>query len=173
MSEKLKIPEKIMIKNINIKSFKTLMIIVFIYPILPLGLFATVLLFYGFGSLVTSGFQHTTFSQVVVQFLLFSGGASGLLGGIMILINRINLTSLLLFLHGAVSYTFVAVLILSFGTNWNSPWLLHSFYIAISLAVVAFQLYLLVRKVYVDYQTNKFVDVMLPEAVIKTSSEKL
>jgi len=172
MLEKLKMPEKLMIKKINIKSFKTLMIVVFIYPILPLGLFATVLLFYGFGSLVTSGFQHTTLSQVVVQFLLFSGGASGLIGGIMVLSNRINPTSLLLFLHGAVSYGFIASLIMIFGTNWKSLWLLHSFYIAITLVIVAYQLYLIVRKVYLDYQTSKVVEIMLPEAVIKTATEK-
>ncbi len=159
----MKLPENLQIKNINLMSFKTLMVVVFIYPILPLALFSTVFLFYGFGSLVVSGLQHTTVNQLVLQFLLFSGGASGLIGGLMVLTNRINPTSLLLFLHGAISYTFIAVTILFIGTNWKSLWVLHSFYIFITLVVVAYQLYLIVKQVFVDYQAAKVVNTMVAE----------
>lgn len=169
----MKVPEKLQLKTINITSFKTLMVVVLIYPILPLGLFSSFFLFYGFGSLLMNGFQHTTFSQIALQFLLFAGGASGLIGGIMVLTNRINVTSFLLFLHGAISYSFVAGIFLDFGTNWKSLWVLHSFYIAITLVVVGFQLCLIVKKVFADYQAAKVVNAKMTEAVSKTGTVTL
>ena len=151
---------KISISDINFKSFKTLMVLVFIYPILPLGLLAVFMLIYGGGSLLNTGLKHSSVSQVIYQLLLFSGGASGLIGGVMVLMNRINPTSLLLFLHGAISYTFIAVTILYIGTNWKSLWVLHSFYIVVPLMVVAYQLYLIVKKVFADYQAAKVTNVI-------------
>ena len=148
---------KLSISDINLTSFKTLMVVVFVYPILPLGLLAIFMIIFGGGSLLTSGLKYSSIYQVIYQFLLFSGGASGLIGGIMVLTNRINLTSLLLFLHGAISYGFIAVSILLFGTNWKSLWVLHSVYIVITLGAVAYQLYLIVKKVSTDSKAAKVV----------------
>ncbi len=151
---------KLSIPDINFKSFKTLMVVVFIYPILPLGLLAIFMMIYGSSLLLNTGLKHSSVSQVIYQFLLFSGGVSGLIGGLMVLTNRINPTSLLLYLHGAISYSFVAVTILYMGTNWKSLWGLHSFYIFITLLVVAYQLFLIVKKVLADYQSVKVTKVM-------------
>jgi len=155
----MKLPENVQIKNINFMSFKTLMVVVFIYPILPLALFSTVFLFYGFGSLVSSGFQYTTVDNLVLQFLLFSSGASGLIGGIMVLLNRITPTSMALFLHAAISYSFVAVTFMFISKSLDPIWLLHSAY----LVVIAVQLYLIVKKVSADYQAAKVVKTTVAE----------
>ena len=160
----MKLPENLQIKNINFMSFKTLMVVVFIYPILPLALFSTVLLFYGFGSLVSIGLQHSSVNQLVLQFLLFSGGTSGLFGGIMVLFNRVNATSLVLFLHGAISYSFVAVTFISYTKVSDVMWLLHSTYLVFTLVVIVVQLYLIVKKVVADYQAAKVANTTLSKA---------
>ena len=147
------------VKSFRNNNIKTLMVIVYLYPILPLGLLATSTLFWGFGSHLSNGLQHSSLSQVIYQFLLFSGGVSGLIGGLMVLLNRITPTSLLLFLHGSISYAFVVVIFNSLSVRGGGAFLLlHGFYILMTIVVVAIQLYVIVKKVISDHHATKEID---------------
>lgn len=161
----MKLSDKIQIENINLMSFKTFMVVVFIYPILPLALFSTVFLFYGFGSYISNGLQHSSVNQLVLQFLLFSGGTSGLIGGIMVLLNRINPTSLLLFLHGAISYSFVAVTFIYSSRSGDPIWLLHSVYVVFTLVVITVQFFLILKKAIADHRAAKVVNTIVADVI--------
>ena len=175
----MKLPVQLKRQYLKLKPFKTLVIIVFIYPILPLGLLATLVTFGSAVELLIKGFQSVSWERDLLKYLLVSGGLSGLIAGAMVLTNRVNSSSLLLFLHGAISYTFIAVnflfisnppwyesIILQRAYNFTLPnilWILHKSYIALTLVVVTYLLYLIVKKVIADYQTVKKVDTTVFE----------
>lgn len=129
--------------------FKTLMIAVFIFPILPLSFLAVLVLIGGAVDMISNGLRYSSVSQVLLQLLWFGGGVSGFAGGLMVIFNRINVLSTLLFLHGAISYSSFVVLIAGLG-SWKSALSFYSLFLLFTVVVVAIQFVLIVKKLIAD-----------------------
>jgi heme A synthase len=145
---------KKILRLIKARPFKTLTIIVFIYPILPLALLASYISIVGGFSLFYQGF-HVNSYKFALQFIWILGGTAGLVGGVMVIFNRKTWLSLVLFVYGSISYTIVALIIIR-GVRYESIFgVQHSIYIVLTLIVIALQIIQLARHLLNQYKFKK------------------
>ncbi len=145
----------------NRLSLVTKLIIVFpILPLIVLSIWALALLFLGivgtFNSL--SEFNLIRFLWAVAIVLWIFGGFSGLLGGSFALQKKYTKTTLVLFIHGAVSYAIVAVTyIVAILSKFSFPSFLLALYLMLTLVVITIHLVKLYENVTARKATEKEV----------------
>jgi len=141
---------KKLIEKIKANPFKAQLLVVLIYPILPLALYASwviLLLLSKFGGAVTS-FQSLFIA--LLGLVWFIGGPLGLIGGFLILLNKYSRKSVFFFVYGSISYLIIAGaiafqggLLLIVGANY---WMgLHTLYLLFTFWVIGKQLFLIYR----------------------------
>lgn len=151
--------------KINIKlNQKILLLVFYIYPILPLGLLAAWVLIIG-GSSYISRPENLNGEGVIYigLFLLwFLGGVVGLYAGLKTLISQNSKTVFWLFLYASLSYLVIAVTYVYEGFGYSLSRLftggrvvnsdifnlIHTIYILVSLLIIGRQLAVIYRDAY-------------------------
>lgn len=135
---------KNIIQKVKNNPLKALVVMVLIYPVLPLALLSGWFFVIVFKSILTvesiSNSKDLTLMFASMIWLL--GGPAGLLGGIMAVFNKQTIMTLLFLVYGAISYSIIA-LVFVFETlkQHESVWyVLHSLYISLTLLVIAIQI---------------------------------
>lgn len=130
---------KEIIKKIRRISLSTKLIVVFIYPILPLGLLAVLVLGTGFESMFfrARAIDASEILITVLTLLLFLGGPIGVYAIIRVFINQITRLTFWLFLYGAISYAFIAIIAIVIGIfSLEFLLMVHSAYLILTLSIV-------------------------------------
>lgn len=98
---------KNLLEKLKADPLKAQLLIVLIYPILPLALFASwmILIILSKLSAITS---YQEVSLLLLGFIWFIGGPLGLLGGLLILFKKYTRKSVLFFVYGSISYLIIA-----------------------------------------------------------------
>ena len=123
---------------------QTKLIMIFAYPVLPLGLLATFVVMLAWFDFSLK-FNNKDLKDVLA-FLPFSlwllGGPAGVIAFSFVLFKKHSKLVFWLFLYGALSYTGIAVMIIISGfASLNILAMLHAVYLIISLKVIIKQLY--------------------------------
>lgn len=151
--------------NIKLKwSLKILLLVFYIYPIVPLGFLAAWALIMGSFSVVSRPEMLTGVNILYIGlfFLWFLGGVVGLYAGLKALQNQNTKTVFWLFVFATISYSVVAIRYVYEGfvhslarlftegrmTTSDSLNLIHSIYILLSLVVIGRQLVVIYRDAY-------------------------
>ena len=152
------------------KLLRFLTILVFIYPMLPLLLVC----FWAISVLgVSPLIELETISNIKLDtiinwFFLMTwllGGIAGIIGLIKILSNKRTLTSLILIIYGAISYTIIAFFFIIGGILQTNSYLffLHAIYVFITLCVIAIQITVTAKEVFrlkTQNKNNSFEDIL-------------
>lgn len=140
--------------EIKQKTLRILTTIVFIYPILPLLLICFwAIAVFGISPLIElKTFTNLKINTVINWFALMIwlfGGIAGMVGLAQILSNKRTLTSLLLIIYGAISYTIVVFFFTVGGllNTGNHLFMAHSTYLVLTLGVIAIQITITVKEV--------------------------
>jgi len=127
------------IKKVKELSPITKLIIVFIYPILPLSLLAIFVLGKGFESVLfrTRAIDVNEILTTVLVLLPFLGGPIGVYAIIRVFLDQISRLTFWLFLYGALSYSFIAltVIVMSFS-SLDFLAILHALYLTMTLSII-------------------------------------
>lgn len=144
-------PKKLMKEPFNVLTF-----IITIYPILPLTLLSLFVSLIGlidfFSKLFSKGYSFTQILSYTGLVIWLLGGTAGFIGLVRILMNKIDVTSLLLIIYGTISYSIIAIMYIV-GSVGNPNWvsLLHTAYIAFSLGIVG----ILIAKTFKTVSKNR------------------
>lgn len=135
------------INKVKEMSLSAKLIIVFIYPILPLGLLAVWVLGSGFESIFfrVRAIETNEILTTVLTLLLFLGGPIGVYAIIRVFFNQITRLTFWLFLYGSIAYSFIAIVAIVVGFfSLDVLGILHALYLTITLSVIVkftFKLY--------------------------------
>jgi len=144
---------KKLVENVKTNPFKIQLLVVLIYPILPLALFASWSIFFLLGKAIILNGAATTPQDLFIfllAFIWFIGGPLGVIGGVLVIFDKHSLKSVLFFVYGSISYLLIAgvyifqdgILFIG-GTNYWSG--LHSLYLLYTFWVIGKQLFTLFK----------------------------
>ncbi len=140
-----------MVEKIKNNPFKALLLIVLIYPILPLALYASWVILLLLSKVIMANSAITSPQDLLVAllaFVWFIGGPLGLLGGFLILFNKYSRKSVFFFIYGSISYLIIAgafafqgsILFVVAANYWMG---LHTLYLLFTFWVIGKQLFTL------------------------------
>lgn len=133
-----------LLKKISTNPLKFLMLIMLIYPVLPLALIAiwwSVVMLSSFFVSHNSTFSIQGLLWTVLALLLFLGGPVGFLAGIYTLLNKVSKKVFWSFLYGAISYSFIVIIVISGSImKLNVLSFLHGAYLLMTLVVITMAL---------------------------------
>ena len=139
------------VENIKVNPFKTQLLVVRIYPILPLALLASWMILLLLSKFTMDNNAITSLqdvSLIILGFVWFIGGPLGLLGGFLILFNKHSWKSTFFFVYGSISYLIIvgffiiqSSILFIVGANY---WMgLHTLYLLFTFWVIGKQLFTL------------------------------
>lgn len=132
------------VKKLENNPSQTRLIMVFTYPILPLGLLATFMIGISWFEYLLNfkNRELKDFLEILPLSLWFLGGPAGVIACLLVLLKKHSKVIFWLFLYGALSYTVIAVMFIISGfTSLNNLAILHAVYLIVSLKVIIKQLY--------------------------------
>ena len=127
---------------------KILTFVVYIFPVLPLGILSVCVIVFGLSSFVFNGVSGSVSLTFIIYTLWVLGGLSGLIGGVKLLIGEKSTVVFMLVLHGAISYAVIAIGFIVSASPSQPVSMLIAGYFAFSLMVIATQLLLLAKQLW-------------------------
>lgn len=133
------------IKKIKENPLRAKLLLLLIYPILPLAALAI----YSLWKIVSgNNLVHLDLGDVLpitLGIIWFVGGPAGLIGGVLIIFNKISRTSISLFIYGSISYSIIAGAYIFQGlmraiVGFDYLMGLHSIYLLFTFWVIGQQL---------------------------------
>ncbi len=133
------------IGKINESPLKAKLLLLLIYPILPLAVLASYFLWKMASSINHVNLDLGDVLPVILGIIWFLGGPAGLIGGVLILFNRISRISISLFIYGSISYSLIVSAYIFQGfmraiVGFDYLMGLHSIYLLFTFWVIGQQL---------------------------------
>jgi len=133
------------IQKVRGNPLKAKLLLLLIYPILPVAALASYFLWKMASSINHVNLDLSDVLPVILGIIWFVGGPAGLIGGLLILFNKVSRISIALFIYGSISYSIIAAAYIYEGffraiigfDYWMG---LHSIYLLFTFWVIGQQL---------------------------------